>query len=418
MSRQSVAVVGSGVAGMTAAYLLQRHHDVTVFEARDYVGGNADTRDAVLSDGTRVPVDVAFMAYSADTYPTFSKLLAELGVASRTAQVGLDVVCTSCGYTNISKGPTIPPSRGVTPELWHQFTTDLQRFPGDAVQTLESGGAGSVGDFLVANGYSDYFFHHFIYPRSATWFLNDPGGIRVMSLEFLVTALRKYGVLYSKLDPGYRVIDGGSRVYLRRIAEQLTAVHTSTLIRTIERSADDIQLRDAADHLHTFDKAVIAVPAPTALGLLADPTPHQHEILGAFRYASMNVTLHTDMSVYKETHPTPSAICMQVACADENDNFRCTIDASILQTLDTPHPVVLSYNPTRRIAPEEISFQSSYEHAIFTVEACAAQARLPELSDSRLAFAGSYFGSSVHEDGCASGMRAAQALEPRQEWQM
>src|SRR5262245_59879757 len=138
MSTQTVAVVGSGVAGMTAAHILRRRYDVTVFEALGHIGGNADTREVVLPDGTRVPVDVAFMAYGADTYPTFARLLAELGVASRPANVAVDVVCTGCGYTKIAKGSTTPP-RGIDPATWHRFAVDVARFPDDAAKVGPAG---------------------------------------------------------------------------------------------------------------------------------------------------------------------------------------------------------------------------------------------------------------------------------------
>jgi uncharacterized protein len=400
---------------MTAAYLLQRQHDVTIFESRPYLGGNADTRNAKLADGTEVPVDVGFMAFGDQTYPTFVRLLSELGVASRPADVAIDIRCSSCGFTQIARSPSsdLPRPSGVEEATWDRFNAERERFALDVKEVHAAGTAApsqSVQDFLNDKKYSEYFFQHYVYPRAAPWFLYDANSVRVMSIGFLVSALHKYGVLDSVLVAGWRVVDGGSRTYLNRIAEKLHAVHTGTPIRQIQRTPHGVLVRDATGHLRTYDKAVIAVPAPTALELLGDDaTADEREILGAFQYTRMTVTLHTDSSVLPPAKH--NGICMTVSCAENDGSFRdCDIDASILQTLHTPHPVIVSYNSTHHIAPETVWHQATYEHPVFTVNAFDAQRQLQDLSTSQLAFAGSYFGSSLHEDGCLSGAQAAASL--------
>jgi uncharacterized protein len=427
VGRQSVAVVGAGVSGMTAAYLLQRRYDVTVFESRGYLGGNADTRQVRLRSGDRVPVDTAFMAYGKQTYPNFQRLLSELGVDSHPAHVAVDVHCTSCGFTHVAKRapgdpPTPQPPPRVDTTLWARFTAELERFPREAAQVPApgQGPALSIEEFLAKKGYSDYFFQHFIYPHVAPWFLSDPGSVRVMSMGFLMDALRRYGTLNSAAGSesgttaaaGWHAITGGSRVYLARIAEQLSVIRTGTPVQRVRRLPGGVLVQDSAGQVHTFGKAVIAVPPPTALELLGqDATARERELLSEFRYTRMTATLHTDDSVFPSTSDTRSGISMQVSCDDLGAEFRgCTIDANVLQGLDTAQPIVISYNPADPIAEDKVTSRTSYEHPVFTVAAFAAQRRLPELADDRLAFAGSYFGSAVHEDGCAAGVQAAAAL--------
>ncbi|MEV7521812.1 FAD-dependent oxidoreductase [Streptomyces sp. NPDC091371] len=325
MSRPTVAVIGAGVSGMTAAYLLQRTHDVTVFEANDYLGGNANTQDAVLSADVTIPVDVAFMAYD-ETYPNIKRLFGELEVASRPANIAIDVVCTGCGFTHMGSTPFgdgVVAARpdGVDPEVWGRFTAELERFPADLVAAVESGETTtmSVGEFLAKKDYSDYFFQHFVYPRVGPWWLNGPGSVHAMSLEFLLSTMRKYGLLNPDAFSTWRVVAGGSRAYLDKIAARLTAVHTSSRVREVRRTADGVLVRDAAGRTHAFDKAVVAVHPPTALEILYHATARERELLGIFRYMPMDATLHTDLSVFPETGVPHSGFSMTVSCTDRND---------------------------------------------------------------------------------------------------
>ncbi len=413
MNRQTVAVIGAGVSGMTAAYLLQRRYDVTVFEARSYLGGNAHTEDATLPDGTTVPVDVAFMAYD-ESYPNFKRLMTELKVDNRPANIAIDVVCTGCGFAHMGGSPfgdNVIPDRpdGVDHTDWERFVAELRRFPADLLEILGSDRDTtlSVGEFLADRDYSDYFFQHFVYPRVGPWWLNGPGSVHAMSLEFLLSTMRKYDLLGADAFASWRVVVGGTREYLGRIAEQLTAVHIGDRVREIHRTADGVQVR--ADGTHTFDKAVIAVHPPTALELLKDATPRERELLGVFRYMPLDVTLHTDASVFPQADH--SGFSMRVSCRRKDITFRgFDIDAAIIQRLDTSQPLIASYNGADQVRPDTFLSQSSYEHPVFNKQVFAAQRHLPELSGDRVAFAGAYFGSGFHEDGCASGVRAAEAL--------
>lgn len=418
MVNESVAVVGAGVSGLTAAYLLTRRYAVTVFDKNVHLGGNADTQVATLPDGSTVPVDVAFMAYGAHTYPFFQQLLTELEVESVPADVAVDISCTSCGFTHNARrrarGLTAPPQpAGMNSELWQRFLGELTRFPNDVKEIVEARGRDkrSVGEFLLDNDYSDYFFAHFVYPRVAPWFLSDPDSARLTSMEFLADTLRRYGVLDSEIVAGWRAVKGGSRVYVERITSRLTAVSTGVAVTAVDRSASGVVITDEWGGSHNFDRAVMAVPPAVALRLLGTgATARERELLGTFEYTSMNVCLHTDASVIPDV-PDGSSIQMRIACADLGGTFRgCTINAAQLQGLGTDVTVVASYNPSGEIDPTAVSSWTSYTHPVFTVEAYEAQRHLAELSTGRIAFAGAYFGGGVHEDGCRSGVEAAASL--------
>ncbi|TDD84487.1 FAD-dependent oxidoreductase [Actinomadura rubrisoli] len=415
MSRPTAAVVGSGIAGMTSAYLLQRRYDVTVFEANGYLGGNADTQDAVLPDGTRSAVDVAFMAYG-DTYPNLKRLLSELHVESKPASIQHDLVCAGCGFTHLGSTPfgdgVIPGKPdGVEPAVWERFVSELERFSADLAEASEAASSASIASFLADHGYSDYFFQHFIYPRVGPWWLNGPDSVRAMSLEFLLSTAHKHALLKPDAFATWKVTAGGSRTYLTKIAEGLSEVLPANRVREVRRVSDGVVIRDTSDVIRPFDRAVLAVHPPTLLELLSDATPRERELLGVFGYRPMEVTLHTDLSVFPETGRPHSGFSMRLDCRNPDPRLRgFDIDASIVQRIDSPTPLIVSYNGADEVAPAHHLTRSTYEHPVNTPEVFEAQKSLPDLNDDRLAFAGAWFGSGLHEDGCASGAAAAEAL--------
>jgi predicted NAD/FAD-binding protein len=408
MTRPTVAVVGAGISGMTAAYVLQQEFNVEVFEAADRTGGHSDTREA-----RSTPVDVGFMTYGEVSYPTVTRLLGELGVASRTVNLSTAVSCTDCGFSDSpglpfgsEKLPERPPT--VSARTWDRFITDMTRFP--KLLTSITGPeetSQTLGDFLQHHRFSEYFTRHFLYARLSPWLLAQPRYLDGLPIQFMLNTFGKHDLFGPGVLASWRVVDGGSREYLTRIAGHVKDLHLSTTVSSVRRTGQGVEIRDSDGNLRKFDKAVIATHATQALEMLADPSPMERELLAAFRYSSFEVALHDDPSVLKHND---SAVNLQVSCATHVTQLcDVNLDVTLLQRLGTPERYIVTYGP-HHIDPDRIVYHATYEHPIIDSAAAAAQRRLPKLSGPVLAFAGSYHGDSFHEDACLSGVRSAECL--------
>ncbi|MEW9551200.1 NAD(P)/FAD-dependent oxidoreductase [Nonomuraea sp. NPDC050783] len=420
MPRQTaVAVIGAGVAGLTAAYLLQKHFDVTLFEARDRLGGNAHTYLADTGAEGEIPVDLAFVTYSETTYPYLVRLFNELGVSGLQVDrsMAMDVVCGDCGFTQLGgtplgEGATLTSATADSPDR-ERFTVDLARFQQSLVRMFMEGGGTTktLGELIEEDGYSDYFTRHFLYPRTAPWFLIRADELAQMPLQYIMNVLGRYDVLSPEVFASWRVIEGGSREYIGKIAQRLTAVRTSTPVTAVRRVGEAIEVQDAAGRTHQFDKAVIATPAHRALALLTEPTPLEERVLSAFRYSTMDVALHSDSGVAYRHDGKHNIITLGVSCGAPLTSFtEVHVDARALHRLDVAVPYFITYAPSEGIDAGKVAFRASYEHPIIDTAAYEAQQHLPEISGSTLAFAGAYHGGGYHEDGCRSGAEAAAKL--------
>ncbi|WP_330256883.1 FAD-dependent oxidoreductase [Nocardia sp. NBC_00565] len=417
MARPTVAVVGAGVSGLMAAYILQGTHDVTIFEARNRLGGNADTRDfALMADGGTVPVDVGFILFN-DEYRNLNRLFDELGVERRPASISIDVVCSDCGFHDLNSRDPFGRSALVRPDaieplLWSRFDADLARFPTDVLAAMDSDRDRlTVGEFIETMGYTEYFFQHFLYPRSVPFFLMNSDDLRRTPLEFMVQTLSRYQAIGPDGFANWFCVVGGSRVYVDKIARRCHAVNTDCPITEIRRQPDMINLRDGFGATHRFDKAVVATEAATALTILADASIRERAILGAFRYTQPDLAWHTDLSVLRSAgRDDHSAIRMTLSCKDHESEIKgLSIDLNMLENIDTPTPVVCTFNDDD-VDPDAVLGRSSFQHPVFDRRAVQARSLLAELGDDRLAFAGSYHGDGFHESGCESGVAAARKL--------
>ncbi len=409
MARRTVAVIGAGVSGMTAAYILQKRFDVTVFEANPRLGGNADTK---MADGS-FPVDLGFTGYSDIAYPELTRLFRELGIGSNPAVSSTDVVCSDCDFAHLDSdtlGAEGIPDRpaDATDATWEQFIHDRSRF---ATQLGEILGKGdyelTVADALRQESYSEYFTRHYLYPRIAPWFVLQPRDIDRMPIRFLSDTMAPLAGPEARAS--WRVVQGGSGTYVDRIAERLACVHVSTPVRAVGRRDGGVEVRDGADRVHRFDKAVIAVPAHQALRILAEPTSTERAVLGVFEYSKVEVVLHTDASVLPPG--STAGLMMHVSCARPHALFAdCHVDVTRSQHLDTDTRYLKSFNPTDKVDPEKVLAREFYETPVFTEESVAAQRRLPGMSDQVIAWAGAYHGNGFHEAGCRSGVQAAESL--------
>lgn len=416
MTRPTAAVVGSGVAGLTAAYLLQRRFDVTLFEADGRLGGHAHTHELPTSDSGTANVDSGFIVHNRRTYPNLLRLFGELGVATQESDMSMSVRCEGCGLEYAGArgfGGLFPQASNLARPAYLRMLGEVVRFHRHARRVLADDGAGDVtlGQFLAVSGYSRYFVEHFMLPVvSAVWSAGETVSLAYPA-RYLFTFLANHGLLAVGGSPAWRTVVGGSRSYVESAVKGLTAVAVSTPVRTLTRTAAGIEIRDDADTLHRADVAVVATHPDQALALLGDPTAAQREVLGAFRY-SRNVTqLHHDTAVLpRRAGARASWNYLKPSCSSRDAPVLVSYDMNRLQRLSEPDDYVVTLNGERRVDQRRVIATMHYEHPVYTPESVAAQRRLPALNDATLAFAGAYHGWGFHEDGCAAGVRAAGSL--------
>ena len=411
MTSETVAVIGAGVAGLTASYLLQRRYDVHLFEAGSRLGGHAHPHDVAGQHGT-VAVDSGFIVHNERTYPNLLRLFGELGVATRDSEMSMSVRCLGCGleYAGARGLPGLFPTAGnAVRGPYLRMLTEIPRYFRHARRVLRSGGDDvTLGEF--AAGYSTYFTQHYLLPVvSAVWSAPEKVS-RSYPVRYLFEFLAHHGLLSVGGSPTWRTVVGGSREYVERAAKGLTAVHVGTPARSVRRLPGGVEVRDDAGETHVVDRVVLATHADEALRLLADPTPDEKQVLGAFSYSRNETWLHTDAS------PLPSAAgaraswnYLKPSCAG-SDEVLVSYDMNRLMRLAEPSPYVVTLNATDRVDPSAVLARMTYEHPVYTPESVAAQRSLPGLTTDRTAYAGAYHGWGFHEDGCAAGVRAAAAL--------
>lgn len=432
--RPAVAVVGSGVAGLTAAYLLRNRYQVTLYEADDRFGGHCHTHELAADDGRSVFIDSGFIVHNERTYPNLIRLFGELGVATKPTEMSMSVRCAGCGLEYAgARGPRglfAQPGSLVRPG-YLRMLTEVKRFHRMARQLLadsattevHQGAAGdrlegqdeTIGGFLRRGGFSAYFTDHFVVPLiSAVWSSGAALSMRYPA-RYLFAFLQHHGMLSVAGSPTWRTVEGGSQRYVELILKELPATLVSTPVRTVLRHTDGVTVHDEADDRREFDRVVIATHPDQALALLGDPTDLEREILGALPYETNETLLHTDTSVLpRASGAWASWNYLLPACRRSGgDPFAEGAKALVsyhmnrLHGLDEPTDYLVSLNSPDRVDPQAVLARMIYHHPIYTPEALVARGGLPELAGPRTAYAGAYHGWGFHEDGCASGVRAA-----------
>ncbi|TCP44773.1 hypothetical protein EV191_11958 [Tamaricihabitans halophyticus] len=417
MTRDRVAVIGSGVSGLSAAYLLQRRYDVTLFEAAERLGGHAHTHELPTADASSIAVDSAFLVHNDRTYPNLLRLFDELGIETQPTRMSLSVYCEQCrlqyaGARGLSG--LFAQRRNVGHGRYLRMLGQIPRFHRQARQLLAADSTTedlTFGDFLRAGGYSNYFVEHFALPLVSAVWSAERELCKNYPARYLFEFLDRHGQLSIRNTLTWRTIVGGSREYVARVAKQLHVVRTGVPVTEVRRLANGVSVRTATGESAQFSRAVVATHADTALGLLAEPSPEQRTVLGAFGYSNNVTWLHTDSSLLPSLPAARGAWnYLKPACAAGPDRVLVSYHLNRLMRLAEPRDYIVTLGATDRVQPDQVLVRMVYRHPIYTRQSVRAQRRLWELGDERLQFAGAYHGWGFHEDGCVSGVRAATAL--------
>jgi uncharacterized protein len=328
----------------------------------------------------------------------------------------MSVRCEGCGLEYAgSRGPLglFPTAGSVTRPEYLAALAAVPGFYRDASRLLASPGPEpvSLGEFLRQGGYRRYFVTHFVIPLVAAVWSCPPADALTYPARYLFDFLDHHGMLRVTRSPGWRTVTGGSRSYVERIAKQLTTVAAGVPVRAIRQEGGGVDIRDADAGTRHFARAVIATHPAEALRLLDSPTEAERDVLGAFRYTSSQVVLHTDAALLPRARAARASWNYLLRdCSATAANVHVSYHLNRLQGLDEPIDYLVTLNALDRVRPQRMLARMTYGHPVYDQRSVAAQRRLAELNTPTLAYAGAYHGWGFHEDGCRSGIEAARAL--------
>ncbi|MBK7043240.1 MAG: FAD-dependent oxidoreductase [Rhodanobacteraceae bacterium] len=407
-----IAVVGSGISGIGAAWLLSREHEVTLFEANDYVGGNTHTHEIELN-GAVYHVDTGFIVCNPDHYPHFFRMLGELGVdtqettmsfAVRNERSGLEYNATDLDRLFVQRRNLL------SPRFW-TMVHGILKFYREAPALLELPDIGpDLGDYLEANGYSTAFRDDHLLPMASALWSSPSAQILRFPAKYLVAFMANHQMMVTRDRKPWRVVRGGSSSYIRAMLPNASfTLRTRTPVRSVQRDAAGVCVTiDGGSE--RFDQIVFACHSDQALALLVDPSEREHEILGAIGYQHNDTVLHTDVRLLPRRRKAWAA-WNALMLDDERNACTVTYDMSQLQQISAPENFCVTLNCSDRVDPARILKRLRYQHPIYTRASVAAQARRHEISgQQRTWYAGAYWGWGFHEDGMRSAVDVARAL--------
>ncbi|MGW0159436.1 NAD(P)/FAD-dependent oxidoreductase [Mycobacterium sp. NPDC003323] len=411
---RSIAVIGSGIAGLTAAYLLSERNHVALFEADNRLGGHAHTHIVDDGRGAMVAIDSAFLVHNDRTNPTLSRLFADLGIHTHETDMSVSVRDdrSRLQYAGgLGLGGLFPSWANLGRPRYLRMLAEVKRFHRAAAALLETGDAqdtGTLGAFLDVHKFSRYFVDHFMTPLVAAVWSCAPGEAMNFPARYLFVFLQHHGMLSMLDTPAWHTIVGGSATYVDAIAARVQEIRLGTPAGSVRRTECGVEVTAGHGPAREFDAVVLAVHPHQALLALAEPTEAERAILGAIRYSANHAQLHTDTSLLP-THPRAQASRNYLATGG-NGPVLVTYDISRLMGLAGPHRFLMTLGGRGRVDPDRVIAEMIYDQPLYTPESVAAQRLLPTLDDDRVVFAGAYHGWGFHEDGAAAGMCAAMHL--------
>ena len=402
-----IAIIGSGISGLTASYLLNKKHNITLFEKNDYLGGHTHTHDINIGE-KNFSVDSGFIVYNEKTYPNFIKLLDILNVERQKTTMGFSIKSEvkNLEYAGNSIKSVFAQKRNYFRPSFLRMLIDIIRFNKKAKADLFMSSQVTLGQYLDQNSYSKSFINHYIIPMGAAIWSTTAKLMMDMPALFFIRFFSNHGLLQIKDRPGWWVIKNGSKEYVEKLIETFQErIRMKSEIKTIKRLAGKIIITHAGSHEEeTFDAVVIATHSNQALELLADATEKEQTILGAIPYQTNSALLHTDTSILPKRKLAWSSWNYYLD-QDEHKPVMLTYNMNILQRLDSDETFCVTLNSNDLIDQNKIIKELNYEHPLFTSESIKAQARKNEISGvNNTYYCGAYWRNGFHEDGVVSAL--------------
>lgn len=421
-----LAIIGSGIAGLGCAHFLHRHHRIRVFEQDARIGGHAHTIE--VPEGARsVPVDTGFMVYNEVTYPLLTRLFAELAVPTKPTSMSFSVRHEPAGleYCGSSLNHLFAQRRNLLrPRFW-RLLFQINRFNGEAVAALDDPllGTMDLGEYVRLRRYGDDFLHLYLLPMSCAVWSAPPEEMLAFPATTLLRFFHNHGFLGLHTQHPWRTLQGGSRTYVQKLTAPFRhRLQSGQPVRQVRRDATGVEVFTDQGSCGRFDQVIFACHADQALRLLAEPTPRERALLGAFRYQPNDAIVHTDTSVMPATRLAWASWNYRIRPSHTGAAPACSTHywMNSLQGVSATTPYFVSLNAAAEIDPAKIVRRIAYEHPLFDAAALRAQAELPQLNhlgrNQTTFFCGSYFRYGFHEDGLLSAYQAASALLGRDPW--
>ncbi len=422
MSQRRIAVVGSGVAGLTAAYIGSRTAAVTLYEADDRLGGHADTHlvPETAPDGTtrELAIDTGFIVHNPRTYPVLLRMFAELGVATQPSEMSMSITDDDSDLEwagALGRAGLFPTSANLRKPRYLAMLAEIPLFHRRAKALLAvDSDERTLREFLTDGHFSAYFIRHFMEPVVACVWSCEPEVSLDYPARYLFTFLEHHGMLGIFGSPQWRTVTGGSRSYVSRIAALLPDIRTGSKVTSVLETSQGVEITDGSGTVATYDAVVIAAHPGQALSMLAEPTPLQSELLSAMPYSPNTALLHTDTSLLPQAGDAWASWNFRRPGEHierpTDDGVVVTYDLTRLQRLDTDIHYLVTLGGDDLVDPATVIDRMEYEHPLYNPVSVAAQRRLPEISSERIVFAGAYHGWGFHEDGARSGLAAVTRL--------
>lgn len=431
-----IAVIGAGISGLTAAYVLSPKHDVTVFEANDRLGGHTATKD-IHFEGRDYAIDTGFIVFNDWTYPNFQKLLAQLNVDSKPTDMGFSVACDKTGleYSGTNLNTMFAQRKNIFSVKHWCMIRDILRFNKEALHDVDSGGhylEMTLGEYLKQKKYSKIFTDKYLIPMGAAIWSASTNVMKSFSLQFFVYFFRNHGLLSVSDRPQWRVIEGGSRAYIEPLIQGFKSnIRLDSAIKSIIRETEGVAIETLHGQREYFDQVIIAAHSDQALAMLTDASHEETEILSAIPYQKNEVVLHTDISLLPERRSTWSSWNYRITNDDSEVNGHTnkgnntnttektiddklpvlTYDMNILQSIESDTTFCVTLNKTDAIDPDTILGTYHYDHPVFSLASVAAQEKWETINGvNKTWFCGAYWANGFHEDGVLSALRVAEKL--------
>jgi predicted NAD/FAD-binding protein len=405
-----IAIIGSGIAGNTIAYHLNKTHDITVFEAGSYIGGHTHTHQ-IKHEGRDYAVDTGFIVFNDRTYPNFIALLNELGVNWQPSDMSFSVHCEKTGfeYNGTSLNSLFAQRRNLFKPSFYKLIGEIMRFNQASLELLADGPEIKLGDYLANNNYSQRFIDYYIIPMGSAIWSTEARQMLEFPARFFVRFFHHHGMLTVNNRPEWRVVKGGSASYVHALTAPFKHhIRLDTPVEQVRRLKRSVRVKPVNGPEETFDWVIFACHSDQALRMLKDASSAEQEILGAIPYQENTVYLHTDASMLPKRKLAWAAWNYHVT-AEPTDRVAVTYNMNILQRLKSKAPLLVTLNHTKHINPANVIKRLTYHHPVYTTEGTKAQARHHEISGvNRTAYCGAYWRNGFHEDGVVSALAALE----------
>ena len=412
-----IAIIGSGISGLTAAWYLRHKHNITLFEANDYAGGHTATVDVEVNSG-QYAIDTGFIVFNDRTYPNFEQLLMELDIQGQASEMSFSVHNDNNGleYNGHGLSSLFAQKKNLFKPQFFYFLYEITKFNRLAKQTAYENieQQQTLGDFLQQHDLSDYFTENYILPMGAAIWSSSLADMRNIPLGFFLRFFLNHGLLDIVNRPQWYVIPGGSREYVNRMLVEIEPlIKLNSPVQQVSRLNDQVYIT-VNDSVEVFDHVIFACHSDQALALLADSTTNEQQILSAMAYQDNEVVLHTDESILPNEKAAWASWNYHLPLMDAGSQQQLpalTYNMNILQGIDAPETFCVTLNQTQDIDPSKILRQFTYAHPVFNRSSIHAQQQRHLINGiENTWFCGAYWYNGFHEDGVRSALDVIEAI--------